>query len=156
MATAGISTLGITLGYAVETSAGTKPSAFTLLERVNSIGGITMDTEQIDASALEDEVSKYVAGRQDTGGKWSITFNMTNEVVQQLTDMIDAYKATMDNDKQMWFEVCSPYLNKAFFVIAQPPLEIPVPEMSQNELQTVEMTLTIVEYKGMDTKIVPA
>ena len=34
-------------------------------------------------------------------------------------------------------------------IIAQPPLHIPVPEFSQNELQTVEMTFTIEEYKGM-------
>lgn len=64
---AGLSTLGITFGYGVETTAGTKPTAFTQLDRINSIGGITQDVEQIDASALEDTSTKYVAGRADTG-----------------------------------------------------------------------------------------
>lgn len=54
MALAGISTLGISLSYGVETTAGTKPASFSLLTRINAIGGITQDTEQIDASALED------------------------------------------------------------------------------------------------------
>ena len=68
-AEAGISTLGVKFGYGVGTLT-TKPTSFTQLERVNSIGGIALSTEQIDASALEDLVSKYVAGRQDTGGTW--------------------------------------------------------------------------------------
>ena len=65
----GLSTLGVKLGYAVETTANTKPAAFTWLERVNSISGIELPSEQIDASALEDLVTKYVAGRQDSGKK---------------------------------------------------------------------------------------
>lgn len=151
---AGVSSLGIRLGYAAETAAGTKPTAFTWLERCNSIGGISLETEQIDASALEDEISRYVSGRQDTGGTWSVTFNISDEVIEQLETMIAAYTA-LTGGKRMWFEVWSPYLAKAFFVVAQPPKHIPMPEESQNELQTVEMTFTIEEYKGMDTAIKP-
>ena len=62
MALAGISTLGITFGYGAETTAGEKPSAFKQLTRINAIGGITIENEQIDASALEDAVSRYVQG----------------------------------------------------------------------------------------------
>lgn len=54
MALPGVSTIGIEFGYALETTSGTKPSAFSLLTRINSIGGIELSTEQIDASALED------------------------------------------------------------------------------------------------------
>ena len=52
MGAAGISTLGITFGYGVESTAGTKPSTFTKLNRINAIGGIAISNEQIDASAL--------------------------------------------------------------------------------------------------------
>lgn len=54
MALAGISTLGLQLSYGLETTAGQKPSAFSVLHRINSVGGITQDIETIDASALED------------------------------------------------------------------------------------------------------
>jgi hypothetical protein len=151
---AGVSTLGIRLGYAVETTAGTKPEAFIQLERVNSIGGISLEVEQIDASAIEDEVSRYVAGRQDTGGTWSITFNYTDEVIGQLETMISAYQE-LTGGKKMWFEVWSPNRTKANFVVAQPPLHIPMPEEGQNELETVEMTFTIEDYKGTATGIKP-
>lgn len=62
----GISTLGIELGFGIGK---TLPSVFTRLHRINAIGGISLETEQIDASALEDYVTRYVAGRQDTGKK---------------------------------------------------------------------------------------
>lgn len=149
---AGISTLGITLGYGVETTAGTKPTTFNLLNRINSIGGITIDPEQIDASALEDENTRYVKGRADTGGTWTVTVNYTDETAKEWEDLITAYKA-LTGGKRMWFEVVSKDLAKGFFVIAQPPESIPMPEVGQNELLTIEMNLTIEEYKGTDTKI---
>ena len=53
----------------------------------------------------------------------------------------------------MWFEVIVPGMTDAFFVIAEPPQEIPMPELSQNSLLTVTMSLTIVDYKGTSTKV---
>nr|DAP10303.1 MAG TPA: Lambda phage tail tube protein, TTP [Caudoviricetes sp.] len=149
---AGISTLSITLGYGVEATAGTKPDTFNQLNRINAIGGITIDPEQIDASALEDEITRYVKGRADTGGTWTVTVNYTDETAKEWEDLITAYKA-LTGGKRMWFEVVSKDLAKGFFVIAQPPENIPMPEVGQNELLTIEMNLTIEEYKGTDTKI---
>jgi hypothetical protein len=63
MAAAGLSTLGITFGYGTEATAGTKPTSFKQLTRINSIGGINIEPEQIDASALEDAITRYVKGR---------------------------------------------------------------------------------------------
>lgn len=148
---AGISSLGVRIGYGAGTE---KPTAFTWLERCNAIGGISLETEQIDASALEDYISRYIQGRQDTGGTWELTFNITDEVVDQLEALISAYNS-MTTGQRMWFEVWSPQMTKAFFVIAQVPPNIPMPEFSQNELQTVAITLTIEEYKGMDEGIKP-
>lgn len=51
MAAPGVSTLGILLGWNIGTS---MPSSFTKMTRINAIGGISLETEQIDASALED------------------------------------------------------------------------------------------------------
>ena len=71
---ADLTTLGVTFHYGVETVKGTKPTAFTWLKRCSSIGGISLDTEQIDVSALEDFITQYASGRQDTGGTWDVTF----------------------------------------------------------------------------------
>lgn len=153
MALAGMSTLGITFGYGVEDTAGVKPTAFTQLNRINSIGGITIENEQIDASALEDMVSRYVQGRADTGGAFPVSINFTPETNEEWKDVIEEYSLAAADGKRMWFETIIPGFNEAFFVVAQPPTAIPQPEIGQNELLVVEMNLTIEEYLGMDTKV---
>lgn len=152
MAVAGVSTLGITFGYGVETTAGTKPTEFKQLSRINAIGGINIEPEQIDASALEDLITRYIKGRADTGGSFPVTVNYTDDTAKEWDDLITAYKA-LTGGKRMWFETIVPDITKGFFVIAQPPDAIPQPEIGQNELLTIEMNLTIEEYKGADTKI---
>ena len=152
MASAGISTLGITFGYGTETTAGTKPTSFKQLTRINALGGINIEPEQIDASALEDEITRYVKGRADTGGSFTVTVNFTSDTVEEWKDLITAYKA-LSGGKRMWFETIIPGVTNSFFVVAQPPEEIPQPEIGQNELLTVEMNLTIEEYKGLDTSV---
>ena len=153
MALAGLSTLGITFGYGVETTAGTKPTAFTKLNRINSIGGITIENEQIDASALEDEVSRYIQGRGDTGGSFPVSVNFTPETKEEWMDVIEAYKTAKESGLGVWFETIVPGFDDAFFVVAQPPTAIPQPELGQNELLVVEMNLTIEDYVGMETKV---
>jgi len=153
---AGLSTLGVKFGYAVETTAGEKPAAFTWLERCNSIAGIELSTETIDASALEDYITKYIAGRQDSGGDWTITFNYTSEVAAQLQAMISAYNTAKASNLKTWFEVWIPNSTDAFFVVAQPPQRLPMPEFSQNELLTIDVGFAVEDYKGESTAIEPA
>ena len=151
----GASSLGVTFGYGVEASgyAGTKPATFTQLQRINNIGGITVTPATIDASALEDYVTKTVAGRGETGGTWTITINFTSETEAEWSQLISAYQTAKAAGLNMWFETIIPGFTKAFFVVAQPPEAIPQPEIAQNGLLTVEFPLVIVDPKGMDTKV---
>ena len=149
--TPGVSTLGIKLGYGIGSSL---PGSYTQLHRINAIGGISLETEQIDASALEDYVTRYIAGRQDTGGSFPITINPTDETIAEWEDLISAYNAR-GTGEALYLEVWSPYLTRAFFIKAQPPQMLPMSEMAQNELQTIEIGMTIDEYLGMDTAVEP-
>lgn len=155
MAQAGLSTLGILFGYAVETETGKKPTAFNLLTRINSIGGVPLETEKIDASAIEDLITRYVQGRADTGGSFPVGVNLTADTIAEWEKVISDYQAAEKAGKRMWFETYSPRLEKAFFIVAAPPMAIPQPETGQNGLWTVEMSLTIEEYVGLDAKIEP-
>lgn len=147
---AGISTLGITFGYAPETVSDTKPTTgFKQLNRINSIAGISITPETIDASALEDEVERSIAGRASTGGQWEIVVNYTDETAAEWEQLITAY----NSGSRLWFEVISKDLADAFFVVAQPPKLLPLPELSQNQLLTMTISLTIEEYKGHSTKV---
>ena len=150
-----VSTLGVTFGYGVEATgyAGTKPSSFTQLQRINNIGGITITPATIDASALEDSVTKTVAGRGETGGTWTVTVNFTSETKTEWANLISAYQTAKTNGVNMWFETIVPGFDDAFFVVAQPPEAIPMPEIAQNGLLTVEFPLVIVDVKGMSAKV---
>lgn len=153
MALAGLSTLGITFGWGVETTAGTKPATFKRLHRINSIGGITIENEQIDASSLEDTVSRYIQGRGDTGGSFPVSVNFTPETLEEWEEVIEAYNTAKESGLRVWFETIVPGFDKSEFVVAQPPTKIPSPEKNQNELLVVEMGLIIEEFVGMDTKV---
>lgn len=154
MAASGLSTIGVLFGYAVETTAGTKPASFTKLTRINSIGEINLDVEQIDSSALEDAITKYISGRADTGGTLDVTVNLTSETKTEWETLITAYAALTDG-KKMWFNTYHKDLG-SFFVVAQPPSKIPQPAFDQNGLLTVTLSLTIESYEGLDTGIEPA
>lgn len=153
--TMGISTIGAKFGYGVETTAGTKPATFTQLERCNSIDGIDISVDSIDASALEDSQTKYIPGRIDPGDTFNVTFNLTNEVKTQLNTMISAYTA-LSGGKKMWVEVWLPDMTDACFIVAAPPTAIPMPEIGQNGLLTVSLPFTIQDFKGWQTAITPA
>lgn len=152
---ADLTTLGVTFSYGVETTAETKPTTFTQLKRCNAIGGISLETEQIDVSALEDYLTQYAAGRQDTGGTWEVTFNMNADVIAAIEKLYDDAKTAKEGGKGVWFQVIFPDLADAFFVVAETGRAIPLPEIAQNEAATLPITLVISEYKGLDTKVEP-
>lgn len=154
MATAGLSTLGITLSYGIETVAGQKPTAFKLLTRINEIAEITVEPESIDASALEDSKTRNVAGRDTITDSVAVTVNRTAETIKEWTDLIAAYKGLTDG-KRMWFQEITPGLSDAEFFVAQPPSILPISGKSQNELLTMEINLIIEEMIGTSAKVEP-
>lgn len=145
--TPGLSTLEIKLGYAADADTAPTTGTVTLLGRINAIGGVSLPVEQIDASALEDTVSKYVRGRQDSGGEWSITINVTDA---QITEW-ETIKGT-----KKWFEVIVPGLTKGYWCRVDIPTILPLGDVGQNELLTAEITVTLVDIAGYGTKVAPA
>lgn len=143
----GISTLEVKLGYAADADTAPTTGTVTLLGRINAIGGVSLPVEQIDASALEDTISKYVRGRQDTGGEWSITINVTDA---QITEW-ETIKGT-----KKWFEVIIPGVTKAYWCRVDIPTVLPLSDIGQNELLTAEITVTLVDVAGYGTKVNPA
>ncbi len=150
---ADLSTLGVKFGYAVETTPGVKPTAFNWLQRCRSIGGISLSNETIDASCLEDLVTKYIKGRADTGGEWEVVF--LSGGVADVKTMMAAAATGATSDKATWFEVYIPNFTDAFYVIAQPGVKIPLPEIGDNSALEFTISLTVVDYKELDTAIEP-
>ena len=150
---AGLSALGVKLSVGFETVSGQKPTEFNVHHRINSIGGISIEPETIDASALEDFVERSVAGRATSGGNFTVAFNATDETIAEWETTIEDYQEASANQLRMWVQIAHPNMSRAFFVVAQPPLQLPMPDIGQNELFVMELPLTIEEYVGLDTKV---
>ena len=146
MADYGLSTLGITL-WAAESSNGAKvttASSYSQLTRINSIGELALEANSIDASALEDYVTHYVAGRADVSDTYPITINLTNETEAEWAELLG---------KKICFLTAIPGLTKQIFVIATVPAKIPAPALDQNGLLTVTINCTTNDFIGMDTAV---
>lgn len=145
----GLSTLGITFGYAVGS---TKPSAFTQLDRIVSIGEASVSNETIDVSCLEDLTSKFVRGRGTTTDSIPVVVNWTDEVEAEWEAVLTAF-AGRSSGQTMWWEVIVPGMTKAAFFKAQPPTALPIPSMEQNTAFQNTMNLVFEELVGWDTKV---
>ena len=69
--------------------------------------------------------------------------------------MIAAYNTGKQSNLRTWFEVWIPNATKGFFVVAEPPQVLSMPEMGQNSLLTIDLEFAIQEYVGDDTAIEP-
>lgn len=150
MALPGLSTLGIELGY--KASASKPSSGLTVLTRINSIGGISLSTQSIDASALTDDVTRRIAGRADTDETLPVTVNLTPTTLTEWENLISAYNSLAAGN-ELWFEVYHPKMSKAIWFKAEPPKKIPAPQSDQNQLWTIEMQLVVTEFVGWDTAV---
>lgn len=152
MATYGISTLGVTVSYAQEATAGTCPSTgFTALTRINSIGEISLDQESIDVSALEDYVTRYTEGRANASETIEIVVNRTNETITEWETLITADSA-LTGGKGTWIQISNPDLTKSDFIRVGIPTKLPVPGRDQNGFETMTFNLVVKDWK-LDTKV---
>ena len=152
---AGLSTLNVKLSVGFETVSGQKPTEFNVLHRINSIGGISIEPETIDASALEDLVERSVAGRATSGGNFTVAFNATDETIAEWEETIGDYEEASGNGLRMWLQVSHPSMSQSFFIVAQPPQLLPMPDFGQNELLVMELPLSIEEYRELEAKVEP-
>ena len=145
----GLSTLGITFGYAVSS---TKPASFTQLDRISSIGEFSITNETIDISCLEDLTSKFTRGRGSISDTIPIVVNWTDEVEAQWEAVLAAYNGRSSGET-MWWEIIIPGMTKAAFFKAQPPTALPIPSLDQNAALVNTMNLVAEDLVGWDTKV---
>ena len=92
-----LSTAGIHLYYAVETTKGTRPtaqSAYTDLVGVKSIPSMNPAPETLETTDLnQTEYKTYIDGLKDLGGALEFTFNLTQELVTMWATLMEAYEA---------------------------------------------------------------
>lgn len=115
-----LSTAGIQVAYAIETTAGTKPTKFINIPNPKSIPDTNPEPSTYDSTSLNaTEWKTYIEGLKDIGGVLSITFGMSQVFYDMWEKLCDAVEKVASNER-MWMEFYHPKLNKSFFFTCTP------------------------------------
>lgn len=101
-----VSTAGMLVKYAVETTAGTRPTTgYTLIPGVKAIPAIFNDPNMLQSTPLSATKNHtYIEGLNDSGGAIQLTVNDYEAFRTAWTACVAAFDALTD-DKSMWFEI---------------------------------------------------
>lgn len=131
-----LSTIGIRLKYAAESTAGTKPtSGYTEISNITSIGEIAGSPDQLEVTNLVDTWKRYIAGVKDAGGDIQIGANLTAAFRTAWETLVTAYATAFSAGKAMWFEVVVPNLGSFYF--SGEPVELGLPGIEVNQVLQV-------------------
>lgn len=153
-----LSTIGVKFGWAVESTAGKKPTDFTWIERCSKIAGLNITKEKIDTTCFEDTIKRYIAGVGDTGGDWNLNFNGTKrgstvDTVKSWNELLKTSQEAAENGLATWGDIYIPGFG-SYFVKFEPG-EIPMPDLEVNNKLDLEISNVVNEYMGLADPIEP-
>ena len=152
-----LSTLGVKLKYAVEATAGTRPtlsSAYTELEGVKTIPSMNPSPDTLETTTLnETEYKTYIPGLKDLGGALSFTFNLSQDLQDKWDTLMTAYETGIASSpaKNTWFLIEIPGITKGLYFKGQPSA-MGLPELDVNSVAEIEMSITPLAAPIWDTK----
>lgn len=118
-----VSTAGMLVKYAVEATAGTRPTTgYTAIPGCKAIPAMFNDPNTLQSTPLSATKNHtYIDGLGDSGGAIAITVNDYAEFRTAWESCVSAY-AALTGDKGMWFEIAYPSDSTldSFYVPAKP------------------------------------
>lgn len=142
-----LSTIGIQLRYATESTAGTRPtSGFTQIANITSIGEISATPDQLEVTNLEDTWKRYIDGVKDGSGEIQIGANFTAAFKTAWETAITAYETAFASSKATWWEVYVPDFGSFFF--AGKPADLGLPSIEVNNVFAGTVSITPNEIEG--------
>lgn len=119
-----LSTAGILVKWAVETTAGTRPTTgYTAFTGVKSIPEFGSEPNQLDCTPLEETAyHRYIPGLKDVGGAVGLTVNDYDDFRTSWNAMMTAYETAHAAGKELWIEYYVPGLTTepSFYYSATP------------------------------------
>lgn len=119
-----LSTAGILVKWAVEATAGTRPTTgYAELVGVKSISEFNPEPNNIDVTPLaEEEWHRYIPGLKDVGGAQQLTVNDYDDFRTSWDAMMTAYEAAKADGKALWIEYYVPGITSkpSFYYSAVP------------------------------------
>ena len=114
-----LSTAGILVKYAAETTAGTRPTTgYTSIPNITEISSLNPEPNTLEVTDLADtQWKRFIAGLKDVGGSVSLTANFTSAFKTAWEAVVTAYgtAASASPAKAMWFEIYVPGFASFYF-----------------------------------------
>lgn len=148
-----LSTAGVSVNYAVEATAGTKPTTgFTKLPGIKAIPDINPEPSSLDSTTLDaTEWKTYIPGLKDPGGALAFTANNTEEFQTAWAALVEAAQTAVESGKATWFAVIIPGLTNAFMFSGDPsPLGLSAVEV--DSVLEVDAYITPTAISGWGAK----
>lgn len=138
-----LSTAGVTIGYAVESTTGTKPTTgYINIPDIKEVPEMNPEPETLESTTLaETEFKTYIEGLKDLGGALSFLANYTTELESVWEELVTEYKTAKAAGKSVWFQVKHPGLTKAVYFTGQPSA-MGLPAMSVNSILETNLYIT--------------
>jgi len=150
-----LSTAGIRVGFAYESTSGTKPASFTNLANPKSIPNMNPSPNALDVTSLNDtEWKRYIEGLKDMGGSLAITFGMSQVFFDQWEALCETAATKKASSLRTWFVFYIPGIDESFFMTAEPSM-FGMPEASVDSVLDVEVNIVPTGEIGWDTAINP-
>ena len=117
-----LSTAGIHLLYAVESTAGTRPTTgYIDIKGVKSVPSLNPSPDSLETTDLnQTEYKTYIDGLKDMGGAIEFTFNLNNNLITTWETLMTAYETAKAQNKAVWFLIYIPELSKVFYFTGNP------------------------------------
>lgn len=144
MAEIRLSTAGVTMNYAVEKTAGTRPtSGYAEVSEVTETPEMNVTPGQIDVTPLSAKEYKiYIPDLKDMGGVLSFTANFSQtELDLWNKTIVSAYETGIAEGKNTWFCIVIPDMEDAFYFTGIPS-KIGLPAMSVGAALQVGLPIT--------------
>jgi len=117
-----LSTAGVLVKYAVEQTAGTRPTTgYKTIPNIKSIPDLNPEPSTLEVTDLSDtEWKRYIPGLKDPGGALSFGANNTDAFQADWDALVEAAETAKAANKSTWFEIWIPGIAKSFFFAGIP------------------------------------
>lgn len=146
-----LSTAGVLLKYAVEATAGTRPTTgYTQIPCIKAIPDLNPEPESLEVTDLSDtEWRRYIPGLKDPGGALAFTANLTTQFKTAWEALISAFETAKASGKATWFEIMVPTFGSFYF--AGYPSSLGMTAMDVNAVLEIEAYVTPNQLEGWGT-----
>ena len=110
------STIGVKVKYAIETTAGSRPTtSYVNIPDIKAIPDIALTPNQIDVTNLVDQYRRFISGVKDAGSDIQFTANMTASLKSIWNSLVTSAATAWASGKSTWFEVSIPNFDSFYF-----------------------------------------